>query len=261
MPSWTPTGTASGRPTLINAREETILELPSFSRALKRTESRRCVVVTTGFYEWYKGPGPRPEKIPYLVTRAGDVPVLLLAGVYDEWRSPDSEEPLLSFAIATRKATEQFTWLHDRQPCFLSDDQDVRDWLDYGRLSGEQAVQKVLRGESSINTRLSWRRMTADLSKESQHQGKPLVSKNIRTFFAPVTECKQPSKLDAARGSKRKAASLHMQDKPQATSAFPKEPSVSRSPAKRKKSDGGKVPSTPPHAGQRSITSFFGKKP
>jgi putative SOS response-associated peptidase YedK len=56
VPSWAPDASMGQR--MINARSETLLEKPSFRRAVQK---RRCLVPANGFYEWrYDG----KRKIP-----------------------------------------------------------------------------------------------------------------------------------------------------------------------------------------------------
>ena len=40
-----------------------------------------------------------------------------------------SEQPLWSFSIVTTPASEDFEWLHDRQPVILTSEDDIADWL------------------------------------------------------------------------------------------------------------------------------------
>ena len=59
IPSWAKNLSAS-RP-MINARAETVAELPSFRTALRQ---RRCLILGDGFYEWqHIGNGKRPMRI------------------------------------------------------------------------------------------------------------------------------------------------------------------------------------------------------
>ena len=114
---------------LINARAEGVAERPAFRASLK---DRRCLVPTTGFYEW-RGTGP--GKTPYLARRKDDR-LFAMAGLYDRWRSPSGEE-VTSFTIITTAANELMAKVHDRMPVILSrGDEDL--WLSPGPLPGEE---------------------------------------------------------------------------------------------------------------------------
>ena len=54
IPSWSKEENVGSR--MINARAETLAEKPSFKRLL---HSKRCLVVTDGFYEWRQESGPK----------------------------------------------------------------------------------------------------------------------------------------------------------------------------------------------------------
>ena len=42
----------------------------------------------------------------------------------------DSTEPLWTFTIVTTDASQEFSWLHDRQPVILPDEAALETWLD-----------------------------------------------------------------------------------------------------------------------------------
>jgi putative SOS response-associated peptidase YedK len=108
VPSWaSDTGRAAK---LINARAETVTELPAFRSAVRR---RRCLVPADGWYEWAPrpdGPGRQPT---YLTPRSGEV--LAFAGLYEIW-GPDR---LLTSSIVTTAALGQLAAVHDRMPLML----------------------------------------------------------------------------------------------------------------------------------------------
>lgn len=179
---------------LINARSETILQLPTFRRLLKPGVSGRCAVPATGFYEWYKPAGSRARDAdPFLVQRAElandsiDGPVMFMAGVYgDGFANEDGDH---AFVIVTAAASREFSWLHDRQPCFLDSQREVDEWLDCGAVPSEEVVPRLLTSREG----LSWKRMLRDLSKVSTNQAKPKAQSDIASFFTskPVRP-KQP---------------------------------------------------------------------
>jgi putative SOS response-associated peptidase YedK len=65
--------------TVINARAETAAEKPLFRDSLRL---RRCVIVSTGFYEWTHSGEKGKGRDKYLF-RLPDTPVLYLAGFYE----------------------------------------------------------------------------------------------------------------------------------------------------------------------------------
>jgi len=112
---------------MINARSETIFEKPAFRNAVK---SKRCVIVTTGFYEWKPVEGQK-KKQPYLVAREDGAP-WLMAGLWESWRDPESpkDSPRIeSCTIITTAANDFIADLHDRMPVKL-DSEQVPYWLD-----------------------------------------------------------------------------------------------------------------------------------
>jgi putative SOS response-associated peptidase YedK len=113
---------------LINARSETAASKPAFRDAWAR---RRCIVPADGFYEWRKpGAGEEGGKTPFWIHRADGRP-LAMAGLWERWRDPGSEEDVHSFTILTRAATPWMAPLHSRMPVLL-DEPALGEWLSPG---------------------------------------------------------------------------------------------------------------------------------
>jgi len=70
---------------MINARAETLMELPSFKPLVDR---RRCIIPADGFYEWRK---EGKHKVPMWVHLKNRKP-FGLAGLWDVWRKPDGKK-------------------------------------------------------------------------------------------------------------------------------------------------------------------------
>jgi putative SOS response-associated peptidase YedK len=107
--------------TIINARSETAAEKPSFRGALRH---RRCLVPTTGFYEWTGKPG---AKQPHLI-RPRDGGVMAMAGLAEHWVGADGSE-LETMAILTTSANATMQPIHDRMPVIIAP-QHFETWLD-----------------------------------------------------------------------------------------------------------------------------------
>ncbi len=105
----------SGTGRIINARAETAAEKPTFQKAL---ESRRCIIPTTGFFEWQQVAGQK-KKTKYLFTLAG-CSMVYLAGLFD----PNNRY----YVILTTKANEAMQPYHHRMPVIIAPD-EVRDWI------------------------------------------------------------------------------------------------------------------------------------
>src|SRR5882724_11483009 len=98
----------------INAKAEGIDGKPAFREAFQR---RRCLVPVDNFYEWKK---TAAGKQPYAVALA-DRGLMALAGLWENWRSPEGEW-VRSFAIITTAPNELCAELHDRMPVVLKPD-------------------------------------------------------------------------------------------------------------------------------------------
>ena len=103
---------------MINARAEGIATKPSFRSAFK---SRRCLIVSDGFYEWQK---TGTKKQPFFIHRRDDEP-FAFASLWKRW-GPDKLE---TCTIVTLPANAVMQPLHDRMPAVLpASEYDA--WLD-----------------------------------------------------------------------------------------------------------------------------------
>ena len=107
---------------MFNAKSETAAKSPAFKAPYAK---RRCVVPISGFYEWCR---QNNQKLPYFIKPDDDLG-LLLAGLWDSWRNPETDEELLSFTILTTAANPELSFVHDRQPVIL-DQAEAKQWLD-----------------------------------------------------------------------------------------------------------------------------------
>jgi len=99
---------------IINARSETLMERPMFRGCLS---SKRCVIPSTGFYEWtHTG-----EKEKYLFNLP-DTQALYMAGLYNDF---DGER---RFVILTMDADSSMADIHNRMPLVLRND-EVNHWI------------------------------------------------------------------------------------------------------------------------------------
>jgi putative SOS response-associated peptidase YedK len=113
-----PTGPATGRELIINARAETLRERPMFRAAFARG---RCLVVADGFFEWdRRGEHPQPWWFRDAAGRG-----LLFAAVMSEAHEAEAHDP---FAIVTVPANEPIAAIHDRMPAII-DPAAHEQWL------------------------------------------------------------------------------------------------------------------------------------
>lgn len=121
IPSWAKDPGIGNK--LINARGETIAEKPSFRGSFKY---KRCIIPADGFYEWKAQHGEK-TKTPYFIHMKDRQP-FALAGLWDEWNSPDGST-VRTCTIITTEPNELMSTLHNRMPVIL-DAQDYDRWLD-----------------------------------------------------------------------------------------------------------------------------------
>ncbi|MEM6462927.1 MAG: SOS response-associated peptidase [Pseudomonadota bacterium] len=109
-------------PLLINARSETALTKASFRGPMRHF---RTLVPASGFYEWQRLPGRRPQAF---WVRPRDAGLIAFAGVMDTLLTPDGSE-IDSGAILTTEANTALRHIHSRMPVVIKPE-DFDAWLD-----------------------------------------------------------------------------------------------------------------------------------
>jgi putative SOS response-associated peptidase YedK len=105
FPKW------DGKGVIINAKSETVREKKMFSKPF---DGQRCVIPSTGFYEWRAADGLK-EKFRF---NAAGSKMLYMAGVFSDG----------GFVILTRAANEFVSDVHNRMPVVLYKNELAR-WL------------------------------------------------------------------------------------------------------------------------------------
>lgn len=121
VPSWSKDAEIGNR--MINARAETLTEKPSFREAFAK---RRCLIPTSGFYEWKKA-GSGAKQPFYFYLKEKDV--FGFAGLWEEWIDKESGELLETFTIITTEANACLKPVHDRMPVIVKAE-NYDEWLD-----------------------------------------------------------------------------------------------------------------------------------
>jgi putative SOS response-associated peptidase YedK len=117
IPSWADDEKAANeiRRKTLNARAETLSEKPSFSRA---SESQRCLIPVTGFFEWQDVNG---KKVPWYISMGGQE-IFSIAGLWDLWMAPEGKM-LKTFTLITIEANPLMAEIHNtkkRMPAILT---------------------------------------------------------------------------------------------------------------------------------------------
>ncbi len=114
---------AAAKNKIINARSETLDQKPTFRKAY---QSRRCLVLADGFYEWQPLQGQK-SKQPMRITLKDEAP-FAFAGLYEVFQAGTPEE-LHSFTIVTTEANRKLNAIHNRMPVILRQSDEAL-WLD-----------------------------------------------------------------------------------------------------------------------------------
>lgn len=96
----------------INARLESVLEKPSFKKAM--TE-QRCLIPASGYYEWKEIKGKKQPFFFYLKGQS----LLAFAGIWSTWQSEEGVT-LKTCAILTQPASESLLPFHERMPVIVA---------------------------------------------------------------------------------------------------------------------------------------------
>lgn len=161
IPRWHRDDSFSNR--LINARAESLSTRASFKVPFAR---RRCIVPADGFYEWRT---EESGKQPSYIYPADD-DILSMAGIWDRWIRPDTNEVIDSFAIVTTEANPLVGMIHPRMPAILTTTEQQNIWLD--RESSPSKLNKLL--VPAPVEYLSIRKVRADVNS-TRNEGASLI--------------------------------------------------------------------------------------
>lgn len=109
----------------MNARAETLFEKPSFRTSIK---SKRCLIPADGFFEWRYILGKNYPYFIYLKNKE----LFSFAGLWDEWKNPDSGEIIHTYSIITCEPNNLLRKIHNkkkRMPVIVTRDKQ-RKWID-----------------------------------------------------------------------------------------------------------------------------------
>lgn len=124
IPFWTKAEPDEIRGMTLNARAETLFTKPSFRDPIR---TRRCLVPSTGYFEWRH---EEKKKIPYYIYLKEE-PIFSIAGIYDVWTDKQTGEQLSTFSIITTTTNPLTDYIHNtkhRMPAILSKE-DEEKWL------------------------------------------------------------------------------------------------------------------------------------
>lgn len=131
VPSWAKDPSIGSR--MINARAESIAEKPAYRAALKR---RRCLVPTSGFYEWRASPGGK-GKTPMFI-RMKDGKPFAFAGLWEVWHDPGGST-LKTCTVITSTPNEMVAEIHDRMAVILKPE-DYKRWIKPGEVEPDELL-------------------------------------------------------------------------------------------------------------------------
>lgn len=151
-----------------NCRLEHMLESKLYRGPFRR--GQRCVVLCEGFYEWQTTKSAKPSEraahLLYMSQAEGvkiydkstwttdNINLLKMAGLFDIWEDENGDK-IYSYSIITFESSKIMSWLHHRMPAILETEQQVNDWIDFKRVTDEEALATLRPA-----TELQWYRVS-----------------------------------------------------------------------------------------------------
>lgn len=148
---------------LNNARIETALEKPSFKEA---TLKKRCAIPASGYYEWQT---TEEGKTPFYIHPAEGM--LAFAGIYSWWRDPtkaadDPNRWLLTCSFLTKDSAPELSFIHDRNPVFLSEE-NLAAWLAPDYETTPELLQALAKESDLVAQELQFHRVAKQVGQVS----------------------------------------------------------------------------------------------
>lgn len=116
----------------LNAIGEEVLNKPTYQQAALQ---RRCLVLSSGFYEWrhFTPPGGKDTAYPYYISGKGQE-YFFMAGIWNPWVDQETGEVVDSFSILTTAANPLLSAIHNkkkRMPVILPEE-EASEWITDG---------------------------------------------------------------------------------------------------------------------------------
>lgn len=115
FPKW------DGKGAIINAKSETANTKRTFAKSLSE---KRCVIPSTGFFEWKQIEGKKTKE--KFLFNTDESPMLYMAGLYNAFEN--GNQTFEHFVILTRDANNYINDVHNRMPVVLYKN-ELTDWL------------------------------------------------------------------------------------------------------------------------------------
>ncbi|MGJ8592288.1 MAG: SOS response-associated peptidase [Aquaticitalea sp.] len=128
----------------LNARGETIFEKNSFRASAKNS---RCLIYVDGFYEHHHF---KKNTYPFYIYRKNKEP-MILAGLYNEWKNPESHGVMNTFSIVTTTGNPLLAKIHNnpklegpRMPLILPEELADNWLMDYTDELDQKALEELI---------------------------------------------------------------------------------------------------------------------
>jgi putative SOS response-associated peptidase YedK len=163
----------------LNAVGEEMLKKPTYRNAALK---RRCLVLSSGFYEWrhFTPAGSKKDlAYPYLVSLK-DREYFFMAGIWQSWTDQETGETLDGFAIVTTKANALLEQIHNkkkRMPVILTDElarEWIRDGLSEERITEIATFQYPSSGMEAFTIEKTFR-TSDDPTRPCEYQELPVI--------------------------------------------------------------------------------------
>lgn len=128
VPSWAEDPSVGYR--LATVPVQSVATHPAFQTSFR---ARRCLLLADGFYMWQAGKDGARKLVWYHRPRRAVFPI---AGVWEEWASERSEQPLFSFAMVTVSGKTDRPATEGEWPAVL-EGASSRQWMNLGVKSEE----------------------------------------------------------------------------------------------------------------------------
>ncbi len=119
-----------------NARDDRLME----SIYKVAVPHQRCIIPATHFFEPDRVHFPKPQQAPWYCFKLKGQEIMGIAGLYNDWTDPNTNEKLSTYTIITTKPNAVVGRYHEREPAMLQNRHDEKQWLNPDITEPEQVL-------------------------------------------------------------------------------------------------------------------------